>query len=105
MPVLIGIEHQRALFSDQAAQHRWAPQISALFSRADLQLERGKSLTQSLLRQFGNFFIIIVHPANRCVVAWVATLQDGFPLCAAGKLLMQHRESFLFAEYLFEVAQ
>src|ERR1700735_357862 len=98
MPVLVGIEHQRAPFSDQAPEHRCAPQISALFSRTDLQLERGKSLTQSLLRQFGDSFIVIVHPANRCVVAWIATLQDGFPLCAAGKLLMQHRESFLFAE-------
>src|SRR6266567_6052371 len=80
LPVLIGIEHERALFADQFAQHGGSAHVPTLILRPDLQLECRESMIKSLLREFGYLHVVIIHPAHRCVIAGISLLQDNFPL-------------------------
>src|ERR1700743_3055189 len=104
-PVLIRIEHHRAFVTDQLTQHGRAALIPALFRRTDLELECGESLIQRFLCQLRDLFIVVIHTAHGRVISGIAALENNLSLCAAGQLLMQHRKSFLFGKYLFEVAK
>src|ERR1022692_4415392 len=92
-PLLVSVEHQPAVRPGDLAQHGRAPQVALGFSRPYLKLECADAP------------VVILEPAYRSVVAWVAGEQNAFPQRARRQVIAQKRQRFLPVQNVFYVAE
>src|SRR5882757_9943321 len=105
IPVLIGVEHDRALLAHQLPQHGRPPQISAFFRRPDLKLECGEALIESRFGQLRHFVVAVVHPADRGVIPGIATLENALPSRAGIYFVTKHRNGTFLVNKIFHIGE
>src|SRR6266567_827543 len=102
-PLLVGVEHEGSGVASAFTKHRGTTKITVLIGGAYFQFESSKPLAHRSLREVAYFFVVVCHPTNRRVVAWVAAMKDLASFRSAAPLGTQHVKGVLVRQNIFQV--